>query len=90
MVTITSAITATALVDCMYAYITLNHFMHLQNTSKKKDVSYWSRQRSNIPATNVEDRSSMKLDCVIQLIVKKREMRKSHCKQNFDYIWHSY
>ena len=31
MVTITIAITATALVDCMYAYITLNYFMHLQN-----------------------------------------------------------
>ena len=72
MVTISGAITATALVDCMYAYITLNYFMHLQNTSKKKDVSYWSRQRSNIPATNVEDRSSMKLDCVIiPLNVKK-------------------
>ena len=56
MVTITSAVTATALVDCIHAYITLNYLMHLQNKSKQKDVSYWSRQRQNIPATNVEDR----------------------------------
>ena len=92
MVTITSAVTATALVDCIHAYITLNYLMHLQNTSKKKDVSYWSRQRQNIPATNVEDRWSMKLDCVIQLIVKKAGNAQAtlHCKQNLDYIWLSH
>ena len=80
MVRITSAVTATALVDCMYAYITLNYFTH----------SYWSRQRLNIPVTNMEDRSLMRLNCVIiQWIVKKFGNAESS-KQILDYIWLRY